>query len=217
MNVSIIITCHNREKYIGRAIRSAIGQDFPGGKFEVIVVDNNSTDQSVEIIRDFGDAIVPIFHEVDEGLPASRNKGIRKAKGRFVVHLDSDDYFHANLISIENQFLEHNGEWGAVECDYLLVDAHEDHLLRVSAVEHPIACGVMFRKDCLISIGLYDESMRLCGDEELRARFQERYVVGHIPLPYYRYTRHDGNMTKDYSPVDEYNKKLEQRLRESSD
>ena len=211
MNVSIIITCHNRENHVGRAIRSAIDQAFPAGMFEVVVVDNKSTDHSAEIIRDFGDAIVPVFHEVDKGLPAARNSGIRKAKGRFIVHLDSDDYVHANLISVESQFLEYNGEWGAVACDYLLVDAYEHHLLRVSAKEDPIACGVMFRKDWLISIGLYDESMLRCGDEELRARFEERYTVGHIPLPYYRYTRHDGNMTKDYSPVAEYKRLLEER------
>lgn len=211
MNISVIITCHNREHHISRAIRSAVDQEFPRNKFEVIVVDNNSTDHSPEIIRDFGDAIVPIFHDSDRGLPAARNTGIRKAKGGFIVHLDSDDYFHSNLLSVEHQFLEYNGEWGAVACDYLLVDNYENHLLRVSAQEHPIACGVMFRKDCLIAIGLYDEKMLLCGDEELRARFEERYTVGHLPLPYYRYTRHDGNMTKGYDPLTEYKRLLERR------
>lgn len=208
MNVSIVIACYNREKHVARAIRSAIDQEFPRDKFEVIVVDNASTDHSPEIIRDFGDAIVPIFHDTNRGLPASRNSGIRKARGRYVVYLDSDDYIHANLISVEQQFLEYNRDWGAVACDYLLTDEHEGHLIRVSAKDHPIACGVMFRKDYLIALGLYDENLLLCGDEDLRARFEKEYTVGHIPLPYYRYTRHDGNMTKDYSPLNEYQERL---------
>ena len=217
MNVSIIITCFNRENYVGRAIRSAIDQSFPYGKFEVIVVDDNSTDHSREIIDDFGDDIIFLKHEKNLGLPTARNTGIRRAQGRYVVHLDSDDYFHSELIAFEHQFLAYNSDWGAVACDYVLVDAYEKHVSRMSAKKHPIACGVMFRKDYLIAIGLYDETMLVCEDEELRSRFEERYTIGHIPVPYYRYTRHDGNITRDYNRVDEYKERLNQRLRESSD
>lgn len=211
MNVSIIITCHNREKHVCRAIRSAVDQVFPYGKFEVIVVDDHSTDHSRELIKDFGDLVIPIFHERNMGLPAARNTGIRRAKGRYVVHLDSDDYLHTDLIAMEHQFLAYNADWGAVACDYVLVDEHETHVRRVSAKEHPIACGIMFRKDFLINIGLYNEDMLMCEDEELRKRFEGRYTIGHIPLPFYRYTRHDGNLTNNHDRVDEYKKRLEKK------
>ena len=121
MIVSIIITCYNRERFIGRAIRSALNQRFPYGEYEVIVVDDGSTDHSREIIEDFGPGIVKIFHEENRGLPAARNSGIRKAKGRFVIHLDSDDYMHEELIAAEYLLLSYNS-WGAVACDYVLVD-----------------------------------------------------------------------------------------------
>jgi glycosyltransferase involved in cell wall biosynthesis len=208
MNVSIVITCFNHERHIARAIRSAVDQRFADGHFEVIVVDDRSTDHSREIIADFGPAIVPIFHETNRGLPAARNAGIRRARGRYVVHVDSDDYINADLISIEHRFLENNRDWGAVACDYMLVDEDERQLLRMSAKDHPIACGVMFRKDYLIAIGLYDETMLLCEDEELRARFEQQYVIGHISLPYYRYTRHDGNLTNDRTRVEQYRQLL---------
>ena len=210
MNVSIIITCYNREKHVARAIRSAVDQRFPYGTFEVVVVDDHSTDHSREIIADFGEAVVPVLHEKNLGLPTARNAGIRKARGRYVLHLDSDDYIHTDVIAFEYQFLEHNRDWGAVACDYLLVDEFEHQLSRMSAKTYPIACGIMFRKDYLIAIGLYDERMLVCEDEELRARFEQKYTIGHMPLPYYRYTRHDGNLTSDYTRVDEYRRRLEQ-------
>lgn len=208
MLASIIITCYNRQEFIGRAIRSAIDQRFPYGRFEVIVVDDGSTDNSRAIIDDFGDAVVPIFHERNMGLPAARNSGIRKAKGRYVIHLDSDDYINEDLLGVEYLFLNHNNSWGAVACDYMLVDEHENHVERKSALESPIACGIMFRKDYLINIGLYDEKMLLCEEEELRKRFEARYSIHHIPLPLYRYIRHSDNITNDHEKLKKYKKKV---------
>ncbi len=212
MRVSLIITCFNRERYVSRAIRSAISQRFPRYDFEVIVVDDGSKDHSRDIIKDFGDEVIPIFHKTNRGLPAARNSGIRKARGRFVVHLDSDDYLHEDLIALEEMHLAMNLHWGAAGCDYFMVDPHERHLERKSAGKDPIACGMMFRKECLIDIGLYDPSMRVCEDEELRARFAARYEIGHIQLPLYRYTKHEDNMTNDTASVAKYKRKLAARL-----
>lgn len=208
MQVSIVITCYNRERFISRAIRSALSQKFSKDDFEVIVVDDGSTDNSPKIIRDFGDEIVPIFFHKNRGLPAARNIGIRKARGRFVVHLDSDDYIHEELIYIEYLHLAFNPEWGAVACDYIEVDANEAHINRHNAQKEPIACGIMFRKEFLIEIGLYDERMRLCEDEELRSRYEALFEIGYVNLPLYRYTKHDGNLTNDVQELEKYRKRI---------
>jgi glycosyltransferase involved in cell wall biosynthesis len=208
MRLSLILTCFNREHFIGRAIRSAISQRFPRDQLEVIVVDDGSTDRSRAIIRDFGDAVVPVFNRRNMGLPAARNLGIRRALGRFVLHLDSDDYIHEDLAYIEEMHLAHNPDWGAVSCDYVTVDEHERHIERCSGTERPIACGIMFRKESLIDIGLYDESLRYCEDEDLRIRFQSKYHIGHVHLPLYRYTRHGNNMTNDTKTVAKYRRKV---------
>jgi glycosyltransferase involved in cell wall biosynthesis len=205
----VVITCYNRERFISRAIRSALSQHFPRQDYEVIVVDDGSTDNSPRIIRDFGDDIIPIFFRKNRGLPAARNEGIRKARGRFVVHLDSDDYMDDELLHVEYLHLVSNLDWGAVACDYFEVDANEAHLRRHDARQEPIACGIMFRKDNLIEIGLYDEAMRICEDEELRRRYEQRFLIGYVHLPLYRYTRHEGNMTNNTAAVDAYRKKLQ--------
>ena len=197
MNISIIITCYNRELYVSRAIRSAVSQRFPRQDFEVIVVDDGSKDHSREIIKDFGDDVHAIFHGKNQGLSFARNTGIRKAKGRFVLHLDSDDYMHDDLLYISYLHLTMNPDWGAAACDYFLVDRSERHLERRSAARDPIACGILFRKDTLLSIGLYDPKMRVCEDEELRIRYAQKYKVGNVALPLYRYTKHETNLTSD--------------------
>ena len=204
MKVSIVITCYNREQFISRAIRSAISQRFSRPDFEVIVVDDGSSDHSREIIDDFGEEVIPIYHSENRGLPAARNSGIKKARGRFVVHLDSDDYFHEELVNIEYLHLAMNPHWGAVSCDYFLVDAHERHLKRMDGAQHPIACGLMFRKEALIKLGLYDEAMRLYEDEDLRARYTAEHQIGHVNLPLYRYTDHGNNMTNNVEALFEY-------------
>jgi len=213
MEVSIIITCYNKEKYISRAIRSCLGQNFPTNEFEVLVVDDASTDRSTEVIKDYGDKIIFIQNKKNLGLPASRNLAIRKASGRYIVHVDGDDYVTKEFIFIEHLHLEHNIHWGGVSCDYFLVDDKEDHLSRISGAMKPIACGVMFRKDAIIDIGLYDESMRAMEDEDFRLRFLSQYHIGHVELPLYRYRRHEQNMTNNELLMKSYTTVLRKRLR----
>ena len=212
MKVSIIITTYNREKYLSRAIRSALAQHFPRKDFEIIVVDDGSTDHSSQIALDYGDEIVYIAHETRLGLPCARNTGIRRSQGRYVVNLDSDDYLHEDLIYVEHMHLALNPHWGAVSCDYILVDEKEQHISRISGTSKPIACGIMFRKDLLIAIGLYDESMELCEDQDLRLRFIQQHHIGHVEIPLYRYRRHENNLTNDQKKVDYYNGKVQQKF-----
>jgi glycosyltransferase involved in cell wall biosynthesis len=212
VKVSILITNHNRELYLARAIRSAISQKFPRKDFEVIVVDDGSTDHSSRIAADYGEEVIYLAHECRRGLPSARNTGIRKARGRYLVNLDSDDYLHEDLIYVEHLHLALNPHWGAVSCDYTLVDDQEHHISRVSGASKPIACGILFRKDLLIAIGLYDENLQLCEDQDLRLRFMQRYHIGHVELPLYRYRRHEGNLTNNEAEMEYYNGKLREKF-----
>jgi glycosyltransferase involved in cell wall biosynthesis len=211
MKVSIIITCFNREKYLSRAIRSAISQRFSRNDLEIVVVDDGSTDSSPQIAADYGNEIVFIRQEINRGLPFARNVGIRRARGRYIVNLDSDDYLHEDLVYVEHLHLALNPHWGAVSCDYLLVEDNEEHISRISGTNKPIACGVMFRKDALIAVGLYDEKLNLCEDRDLRLRFMQRYHIGHVDLPLYRYRKHRDNLTNNESLLAYYNGKIEEK------
>ena len=168
MLVSVIITSYNYARYLERAIRSALNQSMPAGTFEVIVVDDCSTDESHFILENYKDEIRMVKMEKNSGLSAARNAGIKKAKGQFVIFLDADDYIQADLIKVLSVFLTENNRLDAVAVDYYLVNEFGDHIEWVNSNEKPIACGIMFRKDLLFDIGLYDESFRAREEEDLR-------------------------------------------------
>jgi glycosyltransferase involved in cell wall biosynthesis len=211
VQVSVIITCHNYAKYLARAIRSAINQSVSKNEFEIIVVDDASTDETRKVMEAYKGLIKPIFLEENLGLAAARNRGIQSALGRYVVNLDADDYMDENLILVESMFLNANPSWDAVSCDYILVDEDEKHIERYKGDEHPIACGVMFRTDRLFAIGLYDEKFRSREEEDLRIRFQKNHTIVNIELPLYRYRKHDSNMTNNSEKMSEFAKFLESK------
>jgi glycosyltransferase involved in cell wall biosynthesis len=209
--VSIIITAYNYGRYIERALRSCLDQSIPNSQYEIIIVNDCSTDNTVAILDNYqNDA--RIYHlEKNVGLSAARNFGVRKAKGQYVVFLDADDYLHRETIQVQKLFLEENHTLNAVAIDYFLVDDLENHRERIKAEEKPIACGIMFRKDLLIEIGLYDEKFKAREEEDLRIRFLERFNIYNIPLPLYRYRRHDNNLTNNEEIMQHAKKQLNQK------
>jgi len=97
MLISVVITNFNYARYLERAIRSTLDQSLDRGKYEVIVVDDHSTDESSLILDNYEDEIRIIRFAENKGLAAARNEGIRKAKGQFVVFVDADDYIQHDL------------------------------------------------------------------------------------------------------------------------
>lgn len=194
---SIIITTFNYARYIERAIRSCLDQSMPKNKYEIIVVDDASTDNTQQILSNYKEEIRIITFTENKGLAAARNEGVRKARGQYVLFIDADDYIHHDLLKIQSLYLEENHELDAVSVDYFLVDEKENNREWVKSEEKPIACGIMFRKDLLVDIGLYDEQFRAREEEDLRIRFLQKFSIYPIPLPLYRYRRHDKNLTNN--------------------
>lgn len=202
--ISIIIPAHNQERYIGRCLRSILNQTYPRADYEIIVINDASTDRTAYALELFESEIVLITNDEQLGLPGSLNKGIRKARGRFIIRLDGDDYVHGEYLNVLALHLDLNSHFDAVACDYLLVDDQEEVLGQKNCMEEPIGCGIMFRIDHLIDIGLYDEEFLSREEEDLRIRFEKKYTVERVALPLYRYRRHDNNMTNDESRMTDF-------------
>lgn len=207
--VSVVIPVHNQETYIGRCIRSVLNQKFPERDLEIIVVNDGSTDRTRYALDLFREDIRILDHPECRGLPASLNTGIRAARGRLVVRVDADDYVHNEYVNVLSLHLLLNGELDAVACDYLLVDDEEQVLRAVDCMDEPIGCGIMFRIEHLIELGLYDEELLIHEDRDLRIRFLERFSIHRVPLPLYRYRRHNGNMTNDAERAAVFHDRLE--------
>ena len=208
--VSIIIPAFNVERFIGRALRSVIGQSYVDG-YEVIVVDDCSTDRTAFALDLFKGEIALLRNEAKCGLPGSLNRAIRAARGKYIVRVDADDYVAHDYLYILQRFLEANTHMDAIACDYYVVDDSENVLERINCIERPIGCGIMFRSDHLIDIGLYDDALLMHEDRDLRARFLEKYAISRVELPLYRYRRHTDNMTNDRSAWETYEQKLREK------
>ena len=197
IDVSIIVPAYNSEMYIGRCIRSLLSQSFNKENFEIIVINDGSKDDTKKILTPFLGDIIYLENKKNKGLPFSLNTGIKKAKGRFIVRVDSDDWVHAEYINILFHHLSLNNNLDAVSCDYILVNNFQEQIRHVSWKKEPIACGIMFRIENLIKIGLYDERFLSKEDEDLLIRFQKKFKVTNLEIPLYKYRQHNNNMTKN--------------------
>ena len=107
-----------------------------------------------------------------------------------------------------------NAEIDAAVCDYFLVDDDDTSWARKDCMADPIACGIMFRIEQLIDIGLYDEDFLCREDEDLRLRFLKKYQIERVKLPLYRYRKHENNMTNDAERMEFFQGMLNQKHEE---
>ncbi len=98
LTFSVIIPLYNKDRFIGETISHALAQTYSA--FEIIVVDDGSTDDGLTIIRSFMDPRIIIITQTNQGVAAARNKGIQHASGQYIAFLDADDLW-------ESKYLEH--------------------------------------------------------------------------------------------------------------
>ena len=209
--ISVLITAYNVEKYIGRAIRSTLSQSMSREDYEIIVVNDCSSDRTRFGLEVFEDDIRLINNDERLGLPASLNEGIRKSKAQYITRIDGDDYVHEDFLKVLSLHLGLNEDIDAVACDYQIVNDKQHILDRKNCLLEPIACGIMFRIEHLVDIGLYDESFLAREDEDLRIRFLRKYNIERVALPLYRYRRHDNNLTNNEEKMIDYDQLLKSK------
>lgn len=207
--VSVLITAHNVERYIGRCLRSVLDQSMRRHDYEIIVVNDASSDRTKFALEIFENDIILLNSTKKLGLPKSLNIGIQKARGRWIIRVDGDDYVNHELLNTLSLYLDMVPAIDAIACDYIMVDDTETPLGTFNCQKQPIACGIMFRTEQLIEIGLYDEKFKLREDEDLRIRFLKKYSIERIRLPLYRYRRHENNITNNKHQMEQYRRLLE--------
>lgn len=106
--VTIVTPSYNTERFVGETIKSVINQTYQN--WEMIIIDDCSTDNSIETIRSFNDERIKLFvNETNIGAALSRNFAIREAKGKWIAFLDSDDLWHPNKLEKQVSFMEKKG------------------------------------------------------------------------------------------------------------
>ncbi len=209
--ISVIIPAFNEEKYITRCLRSVLSQTIDRDKYEIIVIDDCSTDNTLKVLKPFINEIKLIKNSKNKGLPGSLNEGIKNAKGQFIIRVDSDDFVQNQYLYIMSLFLQLNNHLNAVACDYFLIDESQNIISHENCLDKPIGCAIMYRIEHLIEIGLYDESFLAREDEDIRFRFEKKYKITRLPIPLYKYFIHGENMTLDKKKMNRYKKLIQKK------
>jgi glycosyltransferase involved in cell wall biosynthesis len=193
--VSVVVPVYNGEKTIERALVSILAQTFTD--FEIIVIDDGSTDLTVEVIsRKFGERVQLIKHPQNRGAAAARNTGIAAARGRWIAFLDSDDEWKAQKLARQLEVLENAGsQVKACAVGYQLHRNNRDITFNISLDRQPFRHEILF--GCTISpgstlvvergvfdeIGVFDEALLRLEDWDWLLRFASRYEIAFVPVP----------------------------------
>ena len=212
--VSVVIPAFQAERFLARCLRSILDQSLPANDYEIIVINDGSTDNTHSIISTFGSLVKGHTLDQNLGLPAAINIGIAETNSEYIVRVDADDFVNRNFLNFLLVFLELNEDCDAVGCDYVLVDDTEKVIRNANCSEEPIGCGILFKKSQLNDIGLYNAEFRVHEERELRRRFEKKYRIGRLPIPLYRYRKHDNNLTNNKEMSDQYERKLESLVNE---
>ena len=100
IQISVIIAAKNAELYIGRCLRSLFNQSFDSENYEIVVINDGSTDMTSDALQQFMGDIIYIKNKKNIGLPGSLNKGIKNAKGQYIVRVDADDWVHPQFLGL---------------------------------------------------------------------------------------------------------------------
>ncbi|WP_105619011.1 glycosyltransferase [Vallitalea okinawensis] len=186
--VSVITPSFNQGRFIKDTIESVLNQDYPN--IEYIVMDGGSTDETVEILKSFGNKIKWIS-EKDNGQADAVNKGVKLAKGEIIGWLNSDDTYLDNAISKGVRFLTSHSDVGMVygegyytDIDGNIVDRYLTEPFNYNRLaENCIICQPtgFIRKKVFEDVGYLDESLHLCMDYEMWMRIGKHTQVAYIP------------------------------------
>lgn len=202
--ISVYITNYNYERFIEQSIESILNQTF--SDWELIIIDDGSTDGSKEIIERYRDRPeVTIIYQQNKGLNITNNVAMRVAKGKYLMRLDADDYMVPEALEKIVAPLEADDALGLVFPDYYYVDAEgqitgeekrHNFESEVSLYDQPAhgAC-TMIRLSFLKKLGGYNESFTCQDGYDLWLKFITHYTVRNVTEPLFYYRRHGANLT----------------------
>jgi len=193
--VSVIIPCFNREKYIQETVNSVLNQTYPN--IEIVCVDDGCTDGTREILDSYGEKIRVFEHpgRVNKGQSAAINLGIQKSESDYVAILDSDDLFAPEKIEKQVKYLEDHPVVGYMYTNGYAIDKNGDTLYKTFTdgyiapgdpetvlLECPLGTpsGYLVRRVVYERAGYFDESLRSSQDHDMAIRLAEIAEIGYL-------------------------------------
>jgi glycosyltransferase involved in cell wall biosynthesis len=192
--VSVIIPTFNRADRIEKAVSSVLKQTYEN--YEIIVVNDGSTDTTEDALLPFEDKIRYISFSENRGVSAARNAGIRHSRGSLIAFLDSDDYWFENKLALQTTFFKRHPQTVACQTNEiwirngLRVNPRKKHLKPAGRIFADCVklcvvspSTVMLKKSLLEEVGLFDENLPACEDYDLWLRIASLYPIDLIADP----------------------------------
>jgi glycosyltransferase involved in cell wall biosynthesis len=214
--VSIIVPSYNAERFIARTLESALAQDY--GLFDIIVVDDGSTDNTAKIVSEFcsKDERVRIVSTENRGVAAARNTGILESTAEFVAFLDADDLWVSSKLRLQMEALRSRDEYAAAYTWSVTIDENDlitgsnsswnlnGYVLCQHLITWPVGNGssLLMRREAALAIGGYNSEFRNLGcggteDLDFELRLAEKYKITCVPNFLVGYRRHENSMSSD--------------------
>ena len=205
--VSVIIPTYNQAGYVGEAIRSVQQQTYTN--FEIIVIDDGSSDNCWDVVAGFGDSVRYIRQE-NQGLAGARNTGIRAARGELIGLLDSDDQWLPGYLQAMLSLVERFPEASVFYSSAQAMDAEgrelpqfyggpavpPDKLYQVLLrANFLIPSTILMRREVIIEAGLFDQKLRSCEDWDLWLRILPEGIIVGTPECLVRYRIHGSSLS----------------------
>ncbi len=211
--VSVIIPTYNHARYVAQAIQSALAQTYHD--YEIVVIDDGSTDHSRAVIAPFMDRVRYVW-QPNQGLSAARNTGVRESRGRYIAPLDADDIWFPDYLATMAPLLDGDPSAGAAYSGWRYIDANGNmlpqHSTRIVPPEQFYATlaytnflvpsGVLARRTCLEQAGPFDVNLRAVEDRDMWLRIARTHRIIGVPKVLVGYRTHGENMTRDLARME---------------
>jgi glycosyltransferase involved in cell wall biosynthesis len=211
--VTVLLPVHNGEPYLAAAVQSVLGQSF--ADFELLIIDDGSTDRSCEIVRSFADPRIRLLRNAaNQRLIATLNRGLEEARGEYVARMDADDISLPARLAAQVAFLDRNPGVGVLGSAVQLIDAQgtpgavvrfpaTHNLIRwalcfLSPIAHPAA---MMRKAVVARLGGYRAQALHCEDYDLWWRASAVTQLANLDDVLLRLRKHDANITARHAAL----------------
>ncbi len=209
--VSVVIPTYNRPEFLASAIASVLNQTFQD--FEIIVVDDASTDETPEVVDSFKDSKIKyIRHEINKGGSAARNTGIKASSSEYIAFLDDDDEWLPEKLKKQVEILDNCPQKvGGVYTGFLKIDKASEKIIGQSI---PLGKGSfiddlikdnrigttsthLLRRECFQKVGLFDENLPSSQDFDMWVRLSREFHFEFIKEPLVKYSFHEKRISTD--------------------